>query len=71
MQSVVTAKGSATIPVPTTQTAGTYTVAISYSGDVNYAGTNPVNVTLTVSPATQTITFPNPGAQTYGVAPIT
>ena len=26
---------------------------------------------LTVNPATQTITFPNSGAQTYGVAPIT
>ncbi len=50
--------------------AGKDTITASYSGSATYAASSG-STTLTVNPATQTITFPNPGAQTYGVAPIT
>ena len=37
----------------------------------NYAAATPVSITFTVNPAAQTISFPNPGTQTFGVSPIT
>jgi len=50
---------------------GSVTVQASQAGNANYSAATPVSVTFTVNQAMQTITFPNPGAQTYGVAPIT
>jgi len=51
--------------------AGSVTVQATQAGNANFAAATPVSVTFTVNPAAQTITFPNPGTQTYGVAPIT
>jgi hypothetical protein len=55
-----------------TLTAGTHTITAGYSGDTNYAAVAIGGAfTQTISPLAQTITFPNPGPQTDGVAPIT
>jgi len=49
---------------------GTVVLQASQAANGNYtAGTQ--NASFTVSVAAQTISFPNPGTQTYGVAPIT
>jgi len=45
-------------------------VQATQTGNGNYAAATPVSVTFTVNPGAQSITFPNPGTQTYGVAPI-
>jgi hypothetical protein len=50
--------------------AGLVTVQASQSGNATYSAAIPVSVTFTVSELTQTITFPNPGSQVYGAAPI-
>ncbi len=50
--------------------AGSVTVQASQSGNATYSAAIPVSVTFTVSELTQTITFPNPGTQVYGAAPI-
>ncbi len=50
---------------------GVVTVQASQNGNADYGSATPVSVTFTVNPATQIITFPNPGTQTFGVAPIT
>ena len=49
--------------------AGSVTVQATQAGNANYAAATPVNVTFTVNPAPQTITFPNPGTHTYGAPP--
>lgn len=54
-----TYNGSATVPT----NAGSYDVIASIN-DANYFGS--ATGTLVISPAAQTITFPNPGARTYG-----
>ena len=51
--------------------AGSVTVQASQAGDTNYAAASSVSVTFTVNQEAQTITFPNPGTQTYGAAPLT
>ncbi len=58
----VTYDGSAAAPV----NAGSYSVVAAVH-DANYAGG--ATATLVIAPAAQTITFPNPGAKTYGDAP--
>jgi hypothetical protein len=51
--------------------AGSVTVKATQAGNADYAAAAPVSVTFTVNKKAQTITFPNPGTQTFGVAPIT
>ncbi len=51
--------------------AGSVTVQAAQAGNTNYAAATPVSITFTVNPAAQTISFPNPGTQTFGVSPIT
>jgi hypothetical protein len=50
---------------------GVVIVQASQAGDASYSAATPVSDAFIVNPATQTITFPNPGMQTYGVSPIT
>jgi hypothetical protein len=51
---------------------GSYTLGVSFTpASTNLYTTATGFVQLTVNPEAQTITFPNPGTQTYGVAPIT
>jgi hypothetical protein len=50
--------------------AGSVTVQASQGGNTNYLSATSVSDTFTVNKATQTITFPNPGTQTYGVSSI-
>ncbi len=59
---VVTYNGSATAPT----NAGSYSVAATVV-DANYQGGT--TGTLVIAQAAQSITFPNPGAKTYGDAP--
>jgi hypothetical protein len=63
--------GLATAPqFNSTYGIGTYTVGVSYSGDSNNNAASS-STTLTISKATQTITFTAPGSPvTYGVSPI-
>jgi hypothetical protein len=51
--------------------AGSVTVQATQAGNVNFLAATPVSVTFTVNQEAQTITFTNPGTQTFGVAPIT
>ena len=61
--------GSLTI---STLALGTHTITASYGGDTNYSTVAIGGAfTLTISPMSQTINFPNPGPQNLGVAPIT
>lgn len=48
--------------------AGTVTVIASQSGDGNYNAAASVGQTFTVNKANQSVTFANPGAQTYGTS---
>ncbi|MGD0507013.1 MAG: VCBS repeat-containing protein [Terriglobales bacterium] len=50
---------------------GSVTVQATQGGNGSYAPAAPVSVTFTVNPASQTITFPNPGPLPNGVAPVT
>ncbi len=65
--------GPATVSGSTLTIMGTgnVTVQANQTGNASYIAATPVNVSFTVNPAPQTITFPNPGTMTYGVAPIT
>jgi hypothetical protein len=47
------------------------TVQFNQAGNADYNAASPVTETVTAAKASQTITFANPGVQTYGVAPIT
>jgi len=51
--------------------AGQVTVQAAQAGNLNFLNAPPVSVTFSVNQASQTISFPSPGTQTYGVAPIT
>ena len=50
--------------------AGSVVVQVNQSGNANYNPATQVSRTITVNKADQTITFPDPGAQTYGVTPL-
>jgi predicted outer membrane repeat protein len=43
--------GAATLVVPANLTAGTYTIAVTYSGDADYSAASPVNVQFSVASA--------------------
>jgi sugar lactone lactonase YvrE len=52
---------TATIPVPNTLDAGSYTVSVSYAGDSNYAASStPTTIQLSVGQITPTITWTPP-----------
>ena len=55
---------TATVPASLIATVGTASVTVTAAGSTSTAAT------FTINPAAQTITFPNPGTQSYGVAPI-
>jgi len=69
-QSAVLSNGQATLTVPNTLVAGSYSIAISYPGDSNYLASTGT-VTFTVTQQSQTITFGALANQAYGAAPIT
>ncbi|MGB8097423.1 MAG: SBBP repeat-containing protein [Terracidiphilus sp.] len=48
--SLLVANGMASVPVPSTVPAGTYTVTVSYAGDLNY-NSNSIGIQLVVYPA--------------------
>ena len=60
--------GAASIPVASTLSVGTYTVAVTYAGDTNYSAATGINVSLLVGQLTPTVTFaPTPPASiVYG-----
>lgn len=51
--------------------AGSVVVRASQAGDSNYAAATPVNVTITVAQAAQTISFTAPATATQGDSPLT
>ena len=51
--------------------AGTCTIQATQARNGDYLAATPVSQSFTVNHATQTITFPNPGTQTYGGLPFT
>lgn len=57
--SLLVANGTATIPVPGTVAAGTYTVTVSYAGDVNYNSAS-ISIQLVVSASTGGIAIIDP-----------
>jgi hypothetical protein len=57
--------GGATAPV----NVGTYVATGTYAGNTNYNGGTAI-ANVVINKANQTITFVNPGNQTFGVAPI-
>ncbi|MGC9292428.1 MAG: Ig-like domain repeat protein [Acidobacteriaceae bacterium] len=59
--------GAAGLNLGSTLAAGNHTIAVTYSGDTNYAAiTTPQTVTLVVNKATPVITWTTPAAITYG-----
>jgi hypothetical protein len=69
LQSVVT---TATASTGTLSPSSTDSVYAAYGGDGNYAASQSTPAVLSsVVQSSQTITFPNPGPLTYGVAPVT
>ncbi|HEY0307094.1 MAG TPA: Ig-like domain repeat protein, partial [Acidobacteriaceae bacterium] len=58
--------GAATVPTPSTLSAGLYTVALTYTGDTNYAAATGINVQIQVGQLTPTVTYPAQTAITYG-----
>lgn len=50
-ESATIANGTATLVVPANESAGTYTIAVTYSGDANYSAASPVNVQFSVASA--------------------
>lgn len=61
------ATSSTTVTVSGLSTTGTDNVYAQYSGDSNFLTSESVTLPLTsIIVATQTINFPNPGAQSYG-----
>jgi len=62
--------GVASIPVPSTQSGGSYFVTVTYPGDGNYQ-TASISVPLTISLQSQTINFAAPANHVYGDAPVT
>ena len=50
-------------------TTGTCTITASQAGNANYAAAIPVSQSFSVTSATQTISFPNPGNQSFGTTP--
>jgi len=64
------ATGVASIPVPSTQSGGSYFVTVTYPGDGNYQ-TASISVPLTVSLQSQTISFTALANHVYGDAPVT
>jgi len=69
--SVVSGPGTVSGNLLTVTGAGTIVVAANQAGNATYAAAPQVTQSVVVNQAAQTITFPNPGNQTYGVAPIT
>jgi hypothetical protein len=63
---------AATVTTATILAIGSYTLSASFTptNTTDYTAAT-ASVQLTVESEAQTITFPNPGTQTYGVAPIT
>jgi hypothetical protein len=51
--------------------AGTVTIRVNQAGDANYFAAEPIERTITISKATQTITFVTPSNATFGDGPIT
>ena len=65
---------STTVTVGGLSIAGTDNLFASYSGDSNFSSSQSATVPLNsiaIAPASQTITFPNPGPLPDGVAPVT
>ncbi len=61
------ASSSTTVTISGVTAPGTDSVFASYSGDGNYSSSQSSTVAIdSILLAAQTITFPNPGAQTYG-----
>jgi hypothetical protein len=68
---VISGPASVSGNILTIADAGTVVVEADQSGNDTYSAASPVQDTIVVSMAGQTITFPNPGPVTFGVAPIT
>lgn len=65
-QNVALASGSATVPIPNTLSAGSHSIALSYSGDANYLpGT--ATLSLSITEGTLSITANN-ATRVYGTA---
>ena len=67
LQTAAIASGAATLAVPATQAAGSYTVTVSYSGDGNYNAAVSIEVSLSIAPATLVLTANN-ATRVYGTA---
>jgi hypothetical protein len=63
--------GRASIPTAATLAAGSHTVVISYSGDVNYSGVSNAETTLTIGAPISPLdfTFTDTGASAFTAAP--
>ena len=62
------AGGSATY-VTSALTVGGHSITADYAGDTGYSGSTSAAYSLTIDKAGQTISFANPGTQTYGTSP--
>lgn len=58
--------GAAVIPLPSTLSAGMYTLTVTYAGDSNYNAASTLAVSVQVGQAQPTITWPTPSSIAYG-----
>ena len=69
-ESAPIALGQTTLSIPNTLAGGPYTIAVTYPGDDNYQAAS-LNIPLSITLVTQTITFAPIGNQTFSNAPVT
>jgi hypothetical protein len=62
----ISPSGVATIPIPNTLAANTYTVPVTYSGDALYTGAASIDVSLQVGQLTPAVTYPAQANIPYG-----
>ena len=68
-QTAIIASGAATLPVPTTLAAGSYTVSASYTGDSDYNPSASIQFTLTIGKTTASVLLGDL-SQTYTGRPL-
>lgn len=60
-----TSNSTATIPIPNTLAAGSYTIQISYAGDGNYQPASTITISLVIGENTPTISWAPPSSIVY------
>ena len=66
LQTAPITSNAATVTIPASLAAGTYSIAVNYAGDGNYNAATQVTINLAIKQVTPAVTWPTPAAITYG-----